>query len=131
MKQLEKLAHAREGEKAECSPWKWSKDGLLRYEGKTYVPEDPALRAEITRANHDDPQGGHFGERRTLESVRRKYYWHGMARDIKKHVFSCDMCQRCAVHRHKEYGELEPLRHPALKSSYQDTAIIIAPIVRA
>jgi transposase InsO family protein len=110
--QLEKLPQAPVG-RAERSPWERSKNGLLRYEGKAYVPADPAVRAEILRMNHDDPQGGHFGQKRTLEAVRRKYYWHGMAQDVKNHILTCDSCQRCAVHRHKEYGQLEPLPLPS------------------
>ena len=94
------------------SAWKKDADGLLRYQGCVYVPNDTALRAEIMRINHDDPQGGHFREKRTLESINRRYYWHGIAKDVKKHVKECDQCQRIAVHRHKPYGELEPLPVP-------------------
>src|SRR4029077_12643458 len=49
---------------AESSPWTIGQDGLLRFSGCAYVPKDPAIRAEIMRVNHDDPQGGHFGEKR-------------------------------------------------------------------
>jgi transposase InsO family protein len=64
------------------------------------------------RTNHDDPQGGHFGTARTLDAIRRKYFWHGMAKGIKKYVKTCNVCQRVAVHRHREYGMLEPLPRP-------------------
>lgn len=64
------------------------------------------------RVNHDDPQGGHFGEKRTLDAIRRKYYWHGMAGDIKEYVKTCDVCQRTRVHRHREYGEMEQVSRP-------------------
>ncbi len=112
-KQCGKLASVPQGSEAECSPWSRSEDGLLRYEGKAYVPKDPAVVHEIMRVNHDDPQGGHFGVKRTLELVRHKYYWHGMAQDVAAYIETCDACQRTAVHRHKEYGMLEPLPQPS------------------
>ena len=65
------------------------------------------------RTNHDDPQGGHFGRTRTLDAIRRKYFWHGMAASIREYVKTCDVCQRAAVHRHKEYGALESLPTPS------------------
>jgi len=92
--------------------WSISENGLLRYERKAYVPNDAAIRAEIMRVNHDDPAGGHFGEKRTADIVGQKYYWQGMRRDIRAYVKSCDLCQRVAIHRHKEYGQLEPLPTP-------------------
>jgi hypothetical protein len=42
---------------AESSPWTIGQDGLLRFSGCAYVPKDPAIRAEIMRVNHDEPQG--------------------------------------------------------------------------
>jgi hypothetical protein len=74
---------------AESSPWTIGQDGLLRFSGCAYVPKDPAIRAEIMRVNHDEPQGGHFGEKRTVEAK------------------TCEVCQRAKVHRHRPYGEME------------------------
>lgn len=31
---------------------------------------------------HDSPLAGHFGKRRTLEKVQRRYKWKGMAEDV-------------------------------------------------
>jgi hypothetical protein len=39
--------------------WLLDLDGLLRFQGRVFVPESPVLRAEILKLNHDDPQGGH------------------------------------------------------------------------
>jgi hypothetical protein len=100
------------GNQAGDSPWSITGDGLLRYKGCVYVPKDHAVREEILRINHDDPQGAHFGRERTLDAIRRKYFWHGMAKDIREYVKTCDICQRVATHRHKEYGMLEPLPKP-------------------
>ena len=97
---------------AEDSAWSIGRDGLLRYERRVYVPKDPAIIAEIMRINHDDPQGGHFAYKRTLEAIKRKYFWHDLAKDIEEYTSTCAVCQRVRVHRHKPYGMLEPVRQP-------------------
>src|SRR3989440_2475418 len=92
--------------------WRVDQEGLLRYRGSAYVPNDPAVRQEIMKMNHDDPYGGHFGVARTTELIRRKYYWPSVGRDIKKYVSTCDVCQRTKAPRHKPYGELQLLPIP-------------------
>jgi hypothetical protein len=109
---LEELNHAKD-KKAERSPWVQDQKGLLRYNGSVYIPQVKAVRDEIIRTNRDDPQGGHFGRARTTDALCRKYYWRGMVKDIRKYVQTCDICQRNKIHRHKEYGLLEPLPTPS------------------
>jgi hypothetical protein len=92
--------------------WTIDHDGLMRYQGKAYVPPEGALRMEILRRNHDDPLAGHFGFRKTLELVKRKYYWPRMDQEIKKYTDECLECQRSKPYRHKPYGELQPLPLP-------------------
>jgi hypothetical protein len=91
MEQLEKLPQALVGQ-AECLSWERSKDDLLRYEKKAYVPANYAVRAEILRMNHDDSQSDHFDQKCILEAVHRKYYWHDMMQDVKNHILICDSC---------------------------------------
>jgi hypothetical protein len=98
--------------KAERSPWNQDQKGLLRYNGSVFIPQDKAVRDEIIRTNHDDPQGGHFGRTRTTDAICRKYYWRGMVKDIREYVKTCDVCQRNKTYRHKAYGVLEPLPTP-------------------
>ena len=107
----EPAGHIRQGR------WKgtWHVDpaGLVRNAGAVYVPEDHTVRSEILRVNHDDPwQGGHFGRSRTIKVVRRFYYWPQLARDVRKYVSTCDVCQRMKTPRHKPYGLLVPIPKP-------------------
>ena len=93
--------------------WRVDHAGLVRCDGAVYVPRDPATKAEILRANHDDPwQGGHFGRSRTLEIIQRFYWWPGLAKDVREYCASCDVCQRMKVPRHRPYGKLAPLPQP-------------------
>jgi hypothetical protein len=61
-------------DKAKHSPWHVDDDDLLRNNGTTYVPLDKALQLEIMQINHDNAQGGHWGLKRTLDTIRHKYY---------------------------------------------------------
>ena len=38
-----------------------------------------------------------------------KYYWHELSEDVKKYVFSCDMCQKMKVSRHCPYDDMQSL----------------------
>lgn len=40
--------------------WKTGTDGLLWRRGMIYVPNAPAMRAELLATHHDDPYAGHF-----------------------------------------------------------------------
>lgn len=102
----------------------WSVDaaGIVRRNGAAYIPNDPAIRQEIIRVNHDDPwQGGHFGRKRTLEVAQRAYWWPQIRSTVDAYVSTCDICQRMKVPRHKPYGWLEALPQPA--GPWQDIAM--------
>lgn len=92
--------------------WSVDGEGLLRYEGTPYVPDDAAAKAEILRNCHDDPFAGHFGVRKTTELVRRQYYWPSLAEDVREYVKTCQVCQRIVVKRHSPYGKLSSPRLP-------------------
>jgi transposase InsO family protein len=102
--------------------WAVDSNGLVRHKGRVFVPNDPAVRQEILRVNHDDPwQGGHFGRERTLKMIRNYYTWPELHRDVREYVATCDVCQRKKAPRHKPYGLLQPL--PKAESPWQDIAL--------
>jgi transposase InsO family protein len=86
--------------------------GLYHYKDRIYVPGDGAAREQILRTHHDDPLAGHFGFRRTMELIQRKYYWPRLAEDVKDYVRTCSICPRVKSARHKPYGALQPLPVP-------------------
>jgi transposase InsO family protein len=92
--------------------WTLEADGVVCFQGRAYVPAGHGARAEILRRHHDDPLAGHFGYARTIELVRRKYFWPGMAKEIKGYVAGCATCQRIKPTRHKPYRELQSLPPP-------------------
>ncbi|KAI5609495.1 hypothetical protein C0J50_9467, partial [Silurus asotus] len=52
------------------------------------VPE--LLQREVYESTHE--HGGHFGERSTLNKMRRKYYWPTMSADVSCWVRQCKRC---------------------------------------
>ena len=56
---------------------------------------------EIMKQYHDDPtEGGHSGVSRTLNKIKRYYYWKNMTRDVSKYVKKCIKCQESKITKH-------------------------------
>ncbi|KMQ86489.1 krab-a domain-containing protein [Lasius niger] len=47
---------------------------------------------EILEEVHDSPSGGHFGVNKTLEKVRKRFYWATYKQDIENWCKSCKVC---------------------------------------
>lgn len=56
------------------------------------IPEE--LREEVLFLCHSIPASGHQGEDRTLERTKRKYFWHGVTKDVKSYVAACSACNK-------------------------------------
>lgn len=69
-------------------------------------------KAQALRRCHDDPLGGHFGARRTLEKLQRHYGWKGIREDVAQYCWECIPCRRSTLARHRLYGLLAPLPPP-------------------
>jgi transposase InsO family protein len=92
--------------------WLIDQEGLLRYQGRLYIPERNGLRQKLLKTYHDDPLAGHFGRTRTTELLKRKFHWVNMQNDVAQYVKECAVCQGAATPRHRPYGKLEPLPIP-------------------
>lgn len=86
-------------------------NGLIRKGERVYLPTDE-LQLRVLRESHDAPLGGHLGQDKTLEVVRRSFYWPGMDTFVRRYVKSCDVCQRIKPSTHQPYGLLQPLPAP-------------------
>ena len=51
-------------------------------------------RDDVLRQLHDGPTGGHYGENKTLEKIRHRYYWAKCGLDVK---LWCKLCAVCAA----------------------------------
>jgi len=91
--------------------WAFDLTELLCYEERLYISPEASVQAELLKCHHDDELTKHFSIERTLKLMSRKYYWLKLVKDVKKYVFSCDICQRRKVFKHHSYGEMQALPH--------------------
>ena len=54
--------------------WSMDPNGLLLLNNRIYVPSAGNLRTCVLQYNHDHILAGHFGQNKTLELVRHKYF---------------------------------------------------------
>lgn len=64
---------------------------LSNFKYKLVVPYEN--RKKILEECHDDPKSGHMGVQKTLNRVFDRYYWNGMAKDVKTYVKNCIICR--------------------------------------
>jgi hypothetical protein len=67
------------------------------------------MRRLLLKQNHDDSHASHFDVKRTLELLKRKYYWSAMSQDVKKYVNACFACHRIKTIRHKSFEQLQSI----------------------
>lgn len=60
---------------------------------KLVVPK-PMTQPLIKQA-HLPPSSAHLGIAKTLDILRRLYFWHGMAKDVTEFIRSCEICKQC------------------------------------
>ena len=85
-------------------------DGLLRYDGRLFIPDSDDLRTNVMRALHE--QAGHFGANKTYAAATRLVYWPRMDGDILKWTSRCGPCMRLKSRRGKQDGSSQPLQLP-------------------
>lgn len=64
-------------------------------------------RWQILKRNHDDV--GHYGYEKTLERIKKHYWFSKMRRFVKKYVSACLECAHHKVPGGKHEGELHPI----------------------
>jgi len=84
--------------------------GLLYRKGRLWVPE--GLVDQVLRSEHDTKVAGHMGQDKTIELVRRNFWWPKMNERILDFVRSCPECQQNKSSRHQPYGLSSPLELP-------------------
>ena len=76
------------------------RDGLLcrwktlvgRIRKRLQIVLPASLRLEIFEYFHGHRTAAHFGRKRTLEKIKRRYYWPGMSKDTIRWVTRCPTC---------------------------------------
>ena len=96
--------------RVDYSQFTWQNDTLF-YKGLIYVP-DGSSRLKVLQHCHDTYMAGHFGIQKTLELVRRAFWWPKLHSFVEEYVRTCDTCCRTKIPRHHPFGLLQPLPIP-------------------
>ena len=75
------------------------------------VPNNAKLRAEIFKFSHMHPSAGHFGTQATSARAALKFYWPGMASELKQQVKKCDTCLAKIQQVNLKGGQHKPRKH--------------------
>ena len=89
LEQLRMKGRVRSGQLRDVAEHLNVTNGLLLFQDRVVVPSE--AQDEVVRRVH---AAGHFGQKRTLQNLRRSYFWLGMSRDARKVCQSCFTCQR-------------------------------------
>ena len=88
------------------------KDGLLYRMGILWIPEDGKLIGIILELEHNSKIAGHMGQDKTIELIRRNFWWPGVDKRIVDYVRSCPECEKNKASGHHPYGLSSPLELP-------------------
>ena len=69
--------------------WENEKTGQEIYR-QICLPE--SFVPQVLHVLHNSPSAGHIGVSKTLEKVRRRFYWHGVREHVENHIRRCGPC---------------------------------------
>jgi len=69
-------------------------DDMVTYERRLYIPDNNSLKLKVTHQCHDAKVAGHFGRDKTLELMKRNYYWPNIEGWVRNYIRTCDARQR-------------------------------------
>ena len=85
-------------------------------------------RKEVLKLAHGAPLAEHLGIKKTLEKVRRYFYWPTVNRDVKEYCGACPECQR-GSNGNRTKAPLQPL--PSVGEPFKRVAVdLVGPLRR-
>uniref|UniRef100_A0A8C5LTP9 Gypsy retrotransposon integrase-like protein 1 n=1 Tax=Leptobrachium leishanense TaxID=445787 RepID=A0A8C5LTP9_9ANUR len=95
------------------------KEGFLLRKDKYVVPQE--ARVPVIEFFHDTTIGGHGGIHKTIDLIRRIFWWPGMNTNIREYIVHCPICIQAKTLRTSPQGLLQPL--PVPSSPWKDIAM--------
>jgi hypothetical protein len=89
--------------------------GIIWFEKRVCVPQDPELRKLILQEAHDSPYSIHPGNTKMYMDLKGRFWWSNMKRDVAEYIALCDVCNRVMAEHQKPAGLLQPLPIPEWK----------------
>uniref|UniRef100_A0A3B3IH81 Gypsy retrotransposon integrase-like protein 1 n=1 Tax=Oryzias latipes TaxID=8090 RepID=A0A3B3IH81_ORYLA len=79
--------------------------------GTLYVPD--SLRSEVLTWGHASRIACHGGVHRTINLLRRRFFWPSLEKDVREYVAACTICARSKNSNSPPSGLLQPLPIPS------------------
>jgi hypothetical protein len=67
-------------------------DGVLKGEDQWKLLVPDSLKEEIMKNLHDHKTASHFGNKKTIENVKRRFYWYDYRTDVELWIKTCKEC---------------------------------------
>ena len=84
---------------------------------RTVIPDNTSVKNFVVTELHAVPYSIQPGMQRTLQKVRRHFYWKGMTGNIREYVESCPICQVEKADHTLARGKLQSTNIPEKKWS--------------
>ena len=75
-------------------------EGIWTVQGRIVVPPNEELKRAILHRYHDAPMAGHPGRDRTLNTVKRLFWWPDLTGWVTAYVRGCTSCQQKKPQNH-------------------------------
>jgi hypothetical protein len=112
--ELQKLME--KANRGNASGFYFTDDGLLRMgDARIVIPNDEELKRDILDEAHKTRYTIHPGSTKMYQDLKKKFWWHGMKRDVAKYVAQCHVCQQVKIEHQRPAGPLQPLNIPEWK----------------
>jgi hypothetical protein len=95
--------------KSDLGAWEL-REGLLFFNDRCYVPTDLELRRNLVSQFHDSTMMGHPGQYKTMEAIRKHYWWLGMYTFVRNYMAGYAVCQQNKVNTHPTTLPLTPIK---------------------
>jgi hypothetical protein len=87
-------------------------EGKIFFRDKLFIPDEEELKLQIITRTHSSAPAGHPGRSKTIDLLRRTYFWPGLSKDASRFVRNCHQCTRSKTSRSATQGFLKPLEIP-------------------
>jgi hypothetical protein len=75
-------------------------DGLLRYQGRMYIPEGGDIQSIILKEYHRELCCAHSGVKKMYADMKNIFLWVGMKHDVVHFIAKCLECQQVKADHH-------------------------------
>ncbi|KAJ0568141.1 putative nucleotidyltransferase, Ribonuclease H [Helianthus annuus] len=92
-----------------------SKDGILRLNGRIWVPVHGGLRDVILQEAHSSKYSVHPRAYKMYQDLKANYWWIGLKKSVAAHVAKCLTCAQVKAEHQKPSGLLQQPELPEWK----------------